>query len=163
MNDQWSFGFIVRSGKLEFKSSPLGKIDLVGSQRKLSPDSAPYLHIDLWSIKSCLIRYLHIGCVGLDEHVPHQLLRLDPKRRLIYIFFGEFISTVQGQTHHVFVNAKNSKIFKVHVVHGPELIIELFLGTIYMRVIHVQTTNTHQSEKFPALFVTVTCSIFSQS
>src|SRR5437762_7634675 len=160
MNNQWSFGFIIGSGKLELKSSSLGKIDLVSGQRKLPSDSTPYLHIDLWPVKSCLIRYLHIGRVGFDEHIAHQLLSFDPEGRLIYIFFAEFISTVQRQTHHVFVDAKNFKILKVHVIHCLELFIELFLGTIYMGIVHVQTTNTHQSEKFAALFVTVTCSIF---
>ncbi len=51
MNNQRCFRFVVRIGKLQFKTASLRKINLVGGQCKLAPDSTPNLYIYLWSVK----------------------------------------------------------------------------------------------------------------
>ncbi len=146
MNDQWRIGLVVCSCVTQVKTATLCKINLVGSQCKLTTDHTPYLHVDLWTIKRRFILNLHVRDIWFLQHVSYHFLGLDPKLWFIYIFNAKLLFRVQWKPHHIFIDTKYLKVFKVHIIHSSELVIELFLGTVNMCIIHMQATNSHQTK-----------------
>src|SRR5829696_10453290 len=70
---------------------------------------------------------------------------------------------MQRKPHDIFINAKYLEILEVHFIYGTELTVELLLGAIDVCIIHVQAADPHQSKQFTALFITVYCSVFSDT
>ena len=64
VDDQRGFRVIFLVGKFQFEPPALGKINLVGGQRKFPADGAPYLHINLGSVKCRFVRYFHKRSIG---------------------------------------------------------------------------------------------------
>ncbi len=58
---------VVLVGVFQFEPAALRKVNLVGSQGKLTANNAPDLHIDLGAVKSSFIRDLHIRDIRFNQ------------------------------------------------------------------------------------------------
>ena len=45
-----------------------------------------------------------------------------------------------GETHQVFLDAEDLEILQIHLVHGVELLGELLLGAVDVRVVHLHAS-----------------------
>src|ERR1019366_5429503 len=52
---------------------------------------------------------------------------------------------------------------QIHVVHGAELVGELLLGAIDVRVVHVERAHAHEAEQLAALLVAVASAVFREA
>src|SRR5581483_4877817 len=110
VNDQRRIGAVVLVGVLQFKTAALGKVNLVGSQRKLAANDAPYLYVDFGAIKSRLIGYLNVGYIRFNKHLAHHFLGFLPQFGFVYVLLTQFGGFMQRQTHYVFFNAEYFEI-----------------------------------------------------
>ena len=67
---------------------------------------------------------------------------------------------MQGQAHHILLDAEQLEVFQVQVDHGQELLLELFFGKVNVGVVHLHRADAHQPEQFPRLLITVTRPVF---
>ena len=70
---------------------------------------------------------------------------------------------MQGQSHHVFLNAKQLKILDVHVDDGQEFLFELFFRDVDVSVIHLHRADAHQAEQLARLLVAITRAVLRQA
>ena len=70
---------------------------------------------------------------------------------------------MRGETHEVFVDPEDLEILQVHLVDRVELGLELRLGAVEVRVVHLHRTHAHQAEKLARLLVAVAGAVFGQA
>ena len=114
-----------------------GKIYLVGGNGEFTPDRAPHLHVDLWSVERGFVRHLNIVDSGAIENVTDHFLRLDPELRLTNKFLAELGGIVRREAHEIFLDTENLEIPEIHLIDGIKLGLELILSAIDVRVIHL--------------------------
>jgi len=163
MNDHWSLDLALFVDEGKVKTFRLSKIYLVGCQRKLTPDGRFHLHIDLRPVESRLIRLLNEGDVMLDHRAAHHVFGLEPHLGVVHIFLAQPTRVVSGQAHDVFLNTEELEIFEVEVDDPGELVLELALGTIDVRVVHLHRAHAHQAEQLARFLVAIAGSILGQA
>ena len=70
---------------------------------------------------------------------------------------------MRAEAHLVFAEAEDGEVFQIHLVHGAELLGELLLGAVDVRVVHVERTHAHEAEQLAALLVAVAAAVFREA
>src|ERR1700693_2517601 len=89
MNANRRFLGVVLVFVTKIKASRLREIDLVGRDRKLAADHAPYLHVDLRSVERSFVWHFNIIDSGILENVARHVFGLFPKVRFIDKFLSQ--------------------------------------------------------------------------
>ena len=63
----------------------------------------------------------------------------------------------------IFLDAEDLEIFQIHLVHRVELRLELLLGAVDVRVVHLQRAHAHEAEEFAALLVAIAGAVFGEA
>ena len=123
----------------------------------------PHLHVNLRAVERRLVGDLHVVDAGFDQYLAHHVLGLFPQLRFVDVFLAEPFRRVRAEAHLIFFQAEDFKILQIHVVHGAELVGELLLGAIDVRVVHVERTHAHEAEQLAALLVTIASAVFREA
>ena len=70
---------------------------------------------------------------------------------------------VRAEAHLIFLEAEDLEILQIHLVHGVELVGELLLGAIDVRVVHVERAHAHEAEQLAALLVAIAGAVFGEA
>ena len=76
---------------------------------------------------------------------------------------SELGGIVRREAHLVAVDAEDFEILEIHLVHGAELLLELRLGAVKVRVVHLHGAHAHEAEKLAALLVAVARPVFREA
>ena len=148
---------------MEAKLGGDGEVHLIRGDGELASDRAPDLDIDLGSIERRLVWHLDEIDAALDEHTTHHVFGFFPKLRLVDEFLTELFGVMGRKSHLVFLEAEDLEVLEIHLIHRAELLGELLLGAIDVRVVHVEGTHAHETEKLARLLVAVAAAIFRKA
>src|SRR6266404_48779 len=162
MNAKWSLFGVVAVFVNEIETSRLREIDLIGRDRKLAPDRAPGLHVDLRAVKRRFVSYFDKVDPGILEHVPCHYFRLFPKLRFIDKLLSELRGIVCREAHQIFLDPEELEIFQIHLVDGVELRLELLRCHVEVSVVHLHRAHSHEPEQLATLLVAITGAILRQ-
>src|SRR6516165_10468353 len=100
------------------ESEALGnrKIDLVSSDRELSSDRTPNLHINFRPVEGCFIWNLDVVYPRILQYSADHVLGLHPKIGLADEFFSKTFWIMRRETHQVFVDSEDLKVLHVHLI-----------------------------------------------
>ena len=140
-----------------------GEVHLVGGDGEFAADGAPHLHVDLRPVERRLVGDLHVVDAGFVQHLAHHVLGLFPKLRFIDVFLAQPFRRGGAEAHLIFFEAEDFEILQIHVVHRAELVGELLLGAIDVRVVHVERAHAHEAEQLAALLVAIASAVFREA
>ena len=163
MDAEWRFLGVVPVAIMQPELGGHGEIDLVCGNGEFTADGAPDLDIDLRPVEGGFVWHFHEIDAALNQNIPHHVLGLFPKLRLIHKFLAQLFRVMRGEAHLVFLQSENLEVFDIHLVDGAEFCSELLLRAINVGIVHVQRTHAHETEKLAALFIAVAASVFRQA
>ena len=96
----------ARVREIGIEIARLSEIDLVCRDGELATDSAPGLHVDLWSVKRCFVRNLDVIYPGILQNITRHLFGLLPKFWFIDKFLAELCGIVRRKAHQILFDAE---------------------------------------------------------
>src|SRR5688500_3221032 len=106
MDAEWRLVLAFIVDKRQVEPLRYGEVHLVRRQGELAAYRAPDLHVDLGTVESRLVRYLHVWHVAVNHRLAHHLLRLEPEPLVVDVLLAQALLMVRREAHHVLFDAE---------------------------------------------------------